>query len=175
MGTPKYIETLNAFGTVVAAAAATVGLVVAIMALYRPESLQKQKDLQALAAARNLAFFAHRENLEEFRLAATGQHVGDSGRFDTVIIGLQAIKFDQIPPHLTEAFISIWAQTQRAKKMSEEHKAVSSNLDGEIELAKALLRPIDQELVRSGAFFDADCKAVLEQTPSKETDCARFR
>jgi hypothetical protein len=175
MGKSKYIETLNALGTVVAAAAATVGLIIASIALYRPESVQKQKDLQALAAARNLAFFAHRENLAEFRLAATGHHVNDSARFETVIVGLQAIKFEQIPPHLTEAFIIIWSQTQRAKKMSEENKAESINTSGETLLAKTLLRTIDDDLIRSGASFDAECKAVLDPTTPKKDNCAPFR
>ena len=169
------IEKINAFGTLVAGLAAAVGVGVAIFALLRPEALQKQKDLQALASARNLAFFAHRENLEEFRLAATGHHVNNSARFDIVVIGLQAIKFDQVPPHLTESFISIWSQTLRAQTLSAENSAVPIDTKVEIGLAKSLLRPIDDELIRSGASFDAECKAVLESTLSKKDDCASFR
>jgi hypothetical protein len=152
-----------------------VGVGVAIIALWRPEYLQKQKDMQALAAARNLAFFAHRENLAEFQLAATGHHVNDSARFDTVIVGLRAIKLEQVPPHLTEAFISIWSQTQRAQKMSAENKTVSIDTAGETRYAKTLLRLIDDELLRSGVSFDSECKAVLEPTSSKKEDCASFR
>jgi hypothetical protein len=176
MGKLKIIETASALGAVAASAATVVGLIVASTALYRPEYLQKQKDLQALASARNLAFFAHRENLEEFRLATSGHHTSDSTQFETVLVGLNAIKFDQLPPHLTEAFVSIWSQTRRAQQMAAANSPVPIKTEGEVRLAARLLRPIDNELIRLGASFDAECKAVIEPPiPSSKDGCAPYR
>jgi hypothetical protein len=170
------IEKINAFSTVASASAAIVGVIVAAVALLRPEFLQRQKDLQALASARNLAFFAHRENLAEFRLAATGDHISDSAtRFETVVVGLQAIKFEQIPPHLIESFVNIWSQTRRAQQLSKGNGATPINTNDELRYAPSFLRNIDDELTRLGASFDAECKAVTDRISTAKNGCAQFR
>jgi len=169
------IENLNAFGTLVAGIAAAVGVGVAIFALWRPESLQAQKDLQALASARNLAFFAYRENILEFQLAASGHHTTENASFETVLVGLQAIKLEQVPPHLTEDFINIWSQTRRAQRIAAANSAVPIDTDYELRLAQKFLRAIDGELIRSGASFDTECKAVIEPKPAPNNGCVQYR
>jgi hypothetical protein len=85
-----------------------------------PSSASIPQGRTSSAASRNLGFFAYRQNLVEFQLAAKGQHINDATRFETVMTGLQAIKFEQVPPELAKAFINIWSQTRRAQKICQK-------------------------------------------------------
>lgn len=127
-----------------------------IVALFLPNYIQSQKNLDDLIAYRTLAFVADRFTQSTMNAALTDYwYPKDAREFSATEESLKAIRFNNVtPPELIPFFIEIWAMNKWAEEIVHQQVAERDTVMEVKSRSKSGLSVIDDYLRKQHVEFD---------------------